>query len=303
MQSPENSIAAKARLLRLTATILRGGPADSVQKIVAEMPSLSDVIESVPEASLRFGILDRDAAYRQSAYVDREDRAELDRQLLTAFSVFGTVPDTSVPTDHISNHLEHLARLLMQSAQNEMVCGFVMSFIAPWIFPLSSSIKRLDSPLSSTLITSIVEMLGHSLPAPETVPHIRNEVREAGFAIGSTMSDAGVYISRPDLCGMFVSRDAILELGREVGVPAGFGSRREMCRVLFDGAERYGQGAALLNGVLTMFRDEHAFLESMLQGGLLEASRQSWLDRVSSTIGMIELMVDKCQDSSITPEA
>lgn len=234
------------RLFRLTASVLKDGVGVESQAVISSMPSVASHLEDglARDQTGRYMSLDRDVAYRMSAYVDRDDRAELDRELTHLYHSVGMTA-SNLPVDHVANMLESIARMAEQS--RDALATSTIGLLLYWIHPLSRSVDRFDTRIATTLVHFVEEMM--------TGWNVEISWRSGAARIDTVIENEGVlsprqlasHLANPDQCGVFIGRDDLVEAGREIGVPAGFGGRLDMLATLIEGARRYGHLKQLID--------------------------------------------------------
>ncbi|RME10021.1 MAG: hypothetical protein D6802_10470 [Ardenticatenia bacterium] len=200
--------------------------------------------------------------------------------------------------DHVGLELALVADLL-GAGRVEAAAQVVHEHLAFWVPLLVLTIRRLEpDPFYATLaeetLGALFELLDAYTP-PQTValpllpPQPRYEANglpepDVDEAAGPGLRELVRQLLTPRRAGLFITRDDIRRLARQLELPVGMGTRQTMLVTLFRLAGQYDEVEALLAGL-------HALLDESAQSYVELSSRMPawrpyadcWLQRVEET--------------------
>ena len=132
----------------------------------------------------------------------------------------------------------------------------VAELLSPW-FPL---FRRAVEREGSAFITALLALVGALLDGEAEATTPRGPTPDVELPdLATVMADpkAGLraiaeHLAVPARSGVVLSRSAITELGRSVGLPRGFGSRRDQVEALLRGAAEHDQLPALVDRLVAV---------------------------------------------------
>ncbi len=116
---------------------------------------------------------------------------------------------------------------------------FLETHLARWIVPVSIAIQHQGdtfytaaSALARDLVLDHLDATGHSMPLPNR-PTIDLDAPQ------TAIHDIVTYLLTPLHSGLFISRDDLRAIGRDLELPSGFGNRRQLLANLLRAAGAY----------------------------------------------------------------
>ena len=175
------------------------------------------------------------------------------------------VETNTVHLDHVAvelGALAHVCRLearAISSGNSESIrsiqrrgLAFLDRHLLQWILPLALAIQSQKhsfyTALSQLLLELLAELVGE-WSGLESAASKTSRLEDAPAILESDktgLKDIAGYLAVATHCGVFLSRQQIGELAREVDLPRGFGSRSQMLLTLLESASRYERVSALL---------------------------------------------------------
>lgn len=177
---------------------------------------------------------------------------------------FTPSPDSASP-DHIGNELEMMAHLTgaeadaweddlpaiaenMQRLQRE----FLQSHLLRWLFPFVVSVRRQNDPFFTAVVELMFELVSDHVAALATQPLLATDLPIAPALLDddkTSLRDIAEFIVTPPHSGVYVGRDDVGRLAREVELPRGFGGRDQMLLNLIRTAVQYKTIPALIGNL------------------------------------------------------
>ena len=245
---------ARASGYALIAELLRHGPTARTLPALRELPELGDGVELHDDldrhAATHQRVLGREVPPMQGAFLDPRGRGgglEAER-LMADLGARGPGPRSSDPPDHASVLLDGLADACA-AADDEAQVALLGGHLLRWLPPLVVALERAGEALYANVATQLVALGAHhaaalsvsagALPEVATLP----ELLERPETDLRRVSDALVT---PAVSGWWLSHGALDGLGRAVGLPAGFGRRRDRVLALIGGAAEAARLPALI---------------------------------------------------------
>ena len=104
------------------------------------------------------------------------------------------------------------------------------------------------------------------------------------------LKDIAAYLATPAWSGLYLSRAAIVRLGRAAHLPRGFGARVQMLATLLRAAADYDHLDPLLTQLQDLVAAGQSFYEALIDRAVpgLDIIAQAWLERLGKTEKMIE---------------
>lgn len=130
---------------------------------------------------------------------------------------------------------------------------FLQQHLLRWLPPLLLAIRQQEQPFYTALANLTLDLLhehgaaislspeGSDLPAPPDL--LADE--------DTGLKDIARYLATPPYSGIYLSRDGVGALARQLDLPRGFGSRQDLLLNLLRSAVQYGSLPALLSTLQT----------------------------------------------------
>jgi len=175
---------------------------------------------------------------------------------------FTPSPDSASP-DHIGNELDMMAHLAgaeadaweddlpivaenMQRLQRE----FLQSHLLRWLFPFVVTVQRQDDPFFAAVAQLTFELVSdHAQELGQTglQPKVTQDLSGLDLPIApalmdddkTSLRDIAEFIVTPPYSGVYLGRDDVGRLAREIELPRGFGGRDQMLLNLIRTAVQY----------------------------------------------------------------
>ena len=110
------------------------------------------------------------------------------------------------------------------------------------------------------------------------------------------INDIARYFATPSLCGVFLRRSDIQEIGRALDLPSGFGPRIDMLTMLFTCAAEYNSFEPLLRGMEHQIREAQHFHTK-------ESTSELWANDCAETIERIEALSSQARELAQPPRS
>ena len=107
-------------------------------------------------------------------------------------------------------------------------------------------------------------------------------------------SEIAAYLAMPAYSGIYLSRDDVGRMAHSLGLPRGFGERRQLLANLMHSAVQYDQFAVLMNALKKVVSDWITAYRGQADSiPLLEPFLRPWQDRATQTTSLIAGIQDK----------
>jgi len=216
-----------------------------------------------------------------------EARADDDELAAEAYEVFGRAvfPFEGVFIEADVSARGSLAELLRAAPLD-------LPRLRRWVPALCCAVRDLGSPLGDAVADALVRLL--SGPADDGEPFELQLAPPDLFAATTDLRELARWLCTPAQSGLFLSTPVLERIGRDVGVPRGFGSRPRLLTNLLRSGARFGQAASVV-GALQEIVERHRsrLAEPPLRIGALRAATEPWAARLGETSLLLAEMGDR----------
>jgi TorA maturation chaperone TorD len=184
---------------------------------------------------------------------------EIHRQLEEVYERIGyQAASSSTPADHIGNELGYLASLCAAESSGwrngetavaielrRLQQAFLEAHLLRWITPMTVAICFQNQPFYGALANLTLALLhnhyvdllcdGNGTPFIFTLPDYPERLNDRE----TSLRDLARHLLTPPSSGFFLGRDAIVNVGRQLNLPVGFGSREDLLGTLLRTSGRY----------------------------------------------------------------
>lgn len=230
---------------------------------------------------------------------------EQSRRVAQFYRATGFSPAAGPGPDHIACELELMASLcgaeadawedgLPKVAQQmqERQRDFLQVHLLRWLPALNEAIRNQGYPfyhaiadLAGDLVMSHALFLLLPAPPDAWLPHSPQLLEDEKTGV----KEIAHFLTTPSLSGFYLSRKTCEDLARELNLPRGFGSRRQLVENLIRAAAQYGAGDRLL-AALAAHADGWAQMFQSSTPSDLRAYVQPWQQRATATCQMLQNM-------------
>ena len=186
--------------------------------------------------------------------------------VLNSYSQAGFIPSPdSASPDHIGNELDMMAHLTgaeadawednlpivaqnMQRLQRE----FLQSHLLRWLFPFVVTVQRQDDPFFAAVAQLTFELVSDHASDLAMQDELDLDLPIAPALLDddkTSLRDIAEFIVTPPHSGVYVGRDDVGRLAREIELPRGFGGRDQMLLNLIRTAVQYKTIPALIDNL------------------------------------------------------
>jgi len=279
--TPASAALARERTYRLCGRLFLRGLSRSLLPVVRAVPGLAEAAAEryapEDEMDLDAAAADHHHLFRlnlfpyQSIFLDPSGLlggAESNR-VRRSYEQSGYAVEDDAGPDHVGHELRFLAFLCGaerdawedgEEAAARRMCqrqrDFLQDHLLPWVFPFAHAVRgqgqRFYGALADLTVGLVYDhalALGRAGGLPEADEgHLPDpppllEESETG------LKEIASYLVTPPYAGLFLTRDAIGRLGRELEIPRGFGDRQQMLVNLMRSAAQYGAFPALMQAL------------------------------------------------------
>lgn len=261
---------ARSRLYALFGLLYRKGLTVDLLSAVASLPGLAEQLPQTFDADAaaaeHFRLLGRAVPPHASLFLDPAGLlgGPVAEEAAAFYARVGFAPDPAAPSpDALSEEMALLAFLAgaeadawedakpaiarrMAVLQGEFLTGHLLPWLPPFVLALRDEANPLYSALAQLTLELAAEQLGNATrieqsspgplrenpPNPPPVSHLLEDE-------GTGLREIAAFLTSPPRSGLYLSGDAITRLGREVGLPRGFGPRAQMLETLLRTAAQY----------------------------------------------------------------
>lgn len=210
-----------------------------------------------------------------------------------------------VSPDHIGHEFGLLAHLsgaevdAWEDARREIALrlrlrqrDFLHDHLLRWLPALAQAIRDQGQPFYTALGDLALELVQDhalALPISQIEPSAHTDAAPSLKDENTGLRQIARFLSAPSLSGVYLSRDTISAMARDVGVPRGFGGRQQMLENLFRAAVQYDSLDALLHALNdVILRWQHAYRNAFVAD--LHPFVQPWQARTFATRALLKEM-------------
>jgi len=193
--------------------------------------------------------------------------------------------------DHLENSKgEFDGHLLKKTRQ-----AFLKESLFDWILPLKVSMHYQPSRVFQKIVDQLFEtLLGEIVPLEERnnifLPPYPEEFLAKNFIESeeTRLKDIISYLLNPYLSGIFLTRTAIVEMGRSLDIPFGFGERKSLLDRLFKEAGQY----EVTTKLIILFRDHFGEWKGHYKKAPqnLGPYKDFWCQKVENTLDLFSMI-------------
>ena len=191
--------------------------------------------------------------------------------------------ETGTMPDHVGRELLFIAYLIERQVQaaemgheETVACvktstGPFLNHLLSWLPIFAQTMQHQGNDFYALACSLTLELvLDHAGSLTEFLPALPPERPQGESSIDQTddLRKLARFLSRPRLCGFYLSREQIAGIGRRIGVPTGFIEREQMLINVLESADRYGVLPAIFDVLQEHIESCRKFYASMLPESL-----------------------------------
>lgn len=276
--------------------------------ILMEEPMVSDedTMGALHHKIFGYEISCHEGVFRSSSGLVGGPRAD---QVTEAYHAVDFQPQNWLSSDNLSAELGFLSFLCLReyhaflggekteaSRMRQMQAAFLDHHLLCWLSACSAGVKGCGNPLYGKIAEIMVGITAEhrqhlaaeyeiSSPALEQVDVPDLEATHTG------LEQVIEYLVIPDRSGLFISHSHLVEIGRVLSLPRGFGSRRQVLRNLFDAAVRYDRERVLIQAIKEMLEGQRFLFETWTQEfQVLGIFHLPWIEKMQTTTALMSVM-------------
>lgn len=169
---------------------------------------------------------------------------------------------------------------------------FLHGHLLRWLPALAQAIREQGQPFYTALSELALELVQDhalALPLSELEPSAHTDNTPSLTDEKTGLREIARFLSAPSLSGVYLSRDTISVMARDLGIPRGFGGRQQMLENLFRAAVQYDSLDTLLQALDDVaLRWQQAYRDAFIAD--LHPFVQPWQARTSATRALLEEM-------------
>ncbi|OGH00167.1 MAG: hypothetical protein A2600_13680 [Candidatus Lambdaproteobacteria bacterium RIFOXYD1_FULL_56_27] len=191
--------------------------------------------------------------------------------------------------DHLGRLLS-LVGFLVKENRKETLAEVLYLDLLSWYFPFVEAVKRLGHPFFNPVLDHLTSLLGSlradvaplkpEIPKPEIDPLALLEQEGTGF------KQISEWLLAPAVCGVYLGRTEIKELGDQLEMPTGFGTRTMLLPQMFYTAVDYERLPELLAALEALFRSY--LLSYQAQAPAWPFAFDYWISRTEIGLSLLE---------------
>lgn len=312
-QTLEHRADARARAYALLADLLARGPTAETRAAAESSPTLADALAHYRPGDLEELAVDHQHAFGfcvhpfEGAFLDPEARVggALAPSLRQAYERIGFAPDpTGEDAEHLATELRALAlssRLESDAAAlgrredaerlRQLTRSLLDHHVLRWLPPLASAVARVERPFPTALVRQARD-LAMLHRASLGGPYAAWALPPLGLDLGEPstgLKDIARLLATPARAGIYLGRHDVGAVGRELGVPHGFGDRATLLTNLLETAVHLDALPAVVErliGRLRAAREDVAVPAPFEEAGL-EPLLAPWRERGHETESLL----------------
>jgi len=236
---------------RLSLRVILGGadPGNNLSE-----PEMQDEWGALHQSVFGFNVFPYASVFLEN---DGKMGGEIGERTARMYAAAAFFPTGGEAPDHIITQLEYCAFQSNNSdAVNDSLARFLDREMLSWVPAFAFAVYRQTDGYYAELLTALLKVLIDERAFTEAKFERPRPGSEKAREDVSSVRDLAGHFTTAVRCGMFLSRNDISELARNVRVPAGFGSRQQMLTTLFDSSRTYSKENELTALLDTMCRTE-----------------------------------------------
>jgi len=207
-----------------------------------------------------------------------EARADDDQVAAEAYALFGRAV---FPFEGVFCDDEVTARTpLAESLRSQ---DLPLDELRAWVPAFCCSVRDFGSPLGDAVASGLERLLAGEATSSVVYPPLTGQPPDLSDP-STSLSDLVDWLCTPARCGLFLSSPVLERIGRQAGVPRGFGSRRRLLMNLLKSAARYEQTEMVLSALAAVVERHRGLLSTApWRTGALRAATEPWCERLAQT--------------------
>lgn len=311
-----NLALARSRFYHLLSHLLLHGVTTEIHPLVQAVDELAEHLPTEFEPSTAgaehqtlFGL---NVYPFESVYLDASGMlgGDVTEQVAADFARLGYKPDSAAAAaDHLGEELGLLAFLCGAEGDAEedsatAIAGqmqhhqrtFLEAHLLRWLWPCALAIQHEAHPFYATVAELTVEFVSshYAEIAENTSPQTNFTLPDPPDLLADEktgMKEICDYLATPIYSGMFLSRTAMVRLGRSQNLPSGFGNRRQTLQNLFNSAAQYDGVGTLLDQMMDLCAADESTLQKWLDAeAVVGPFMGPWREQLGRTQQIFEQM-------------
>ena len=151
----------------------------------------------------------------------------------------GAAPPTDRQPDHLAAEVAFVAHLLRHRPAS--LPSFLDDHLLRWLLPVTDAIQAADPNGALGRGARLATELAGAVAPPQATPWVLPDEEIPMDRSDAGIDDIGSWLATPARVGAWIGHGVIRDLGRETGVPGGFGTRRLVLANQLRTAARLGE--------------------------------------------------------------
>lgn len=295
--NPNQTLLAHANTYDLFSQLYQNGIDDTTLPFIQAIPELQNTLpdDLTPDtlAAQHYDLFGLNVFPHASAYLDPELNlgGSIALHLQQVYHSSRFTASTQDNLDHLSVELDFLAHLCRQEQGEEIqeiITSFFVDHFLIWLPIFVDAILRQADPFYSALAQLTLNFsLEHAAQLNRIEHTFLSQIPQPQDLSQDSSTDLkriSVYLTTPIDCGFFLSKEDISDLGRELKVPRGFGSRQQIMTNLLRSAADYDKLANVFEQIQRTAGQTSSFLTSLSEAdSQIQPILKFWQDRIHQT--------------------
>ena len=301
---------ARSHTYALFARLYQSGPTLELHPIVVGIPQLAEQMTDPFDADLEathhqtlfgFNVFPHESVFLTG---DGLLGGSITQQVVESYNQMGfdTAPDSIAP-DHICQELGFLAYLCaaecdahqyghqksverLQQAQFD----FLDRHLWRWLPPFADAVAEMGGPFYAALSDLTCRLAGDHL-LTISLPSSHFDLPETDFTLDDSntrLADIAELLIRPGRCGFLLSKADLIQLGRDFGLPTGFGERKQLLLNLMRSAVNFDRFPELVHMLQMLAARRHnAYGRQADQLPVTATYAHTWQERTAAIMELL----------------
>ncbi|MCP4360354.1 MAG: molecular chaperone TorD family protein [Chloroflexi bacterium] len=315
--APKQAALARRRSYKLLSQLLSQGLTKETLPLVQ---AVSDLAGYLPErfnfdeaAAVHYQLFDFNLFPFETIFLDDSGLlgGRITESVAYSYHAFGFQVETAAHNpDHIRQELAALSFLCLAETdalakgdggtvvshrrqQIKFLQHHLLRWLSPFVLAVQAQKDAFYTAVAHLTLALIYDHYQDLLSEIERVPEAWTLPTPPDFLADDKtgLKEIAAYFMMPAYSGIFVSRDNVGRLARQLNLPRGFGDRQQMLSNLMHTAVQYDLFPALLNGLETTITDwQKAYHATIVEMPLLEPFTAVWSARTQQTLRLLTHM-------------
>lgn len=206
--------------------------------------------------------------------------------------------------DHIGHELAFMAHLLSEGRadSDHHICAFFAQHLMAWLPSFVLAVRKQGHAFFTALADLTLALIADHAADLGWLNIAQVELPTAPTLLQNdktSLKDISRFLTTPAYCGIYLGREEVARLARQLKLPRGFGSRSQMLSNLMKTAVQYEQLPIVITKIQEMLADEQQHYDDMAETyPPIAFYAKQWEERAGETAVLLSQMEQQIQQLS-----